>query len=958
VSDVERICLAALDRPAGDRAAFLEDACRGDEALRRDVESLLAHASSAEQFIEHPAVDGAGALYGLSGLSIGERLGPYHIVARLGAGGMGEVYRAHDMQLGREVAIKILPAVFAADPQRLARFEAEARVLASLNHPNIATIYGVEHVDRSSGAGQKAIHALILEVVEGDTLEDRIAQSRGGLPLAEALGIARQIADALEAAHAKDVVHRDLKPANIKVRPDGVVKVLDFGVAKALAPAAADGPPVTTEPGLIVGTPAYMSPEQARGAVVDHRADIWAFGVLVYELLTGVAPFVGPTIADTLARVLASRADELRLPVNTPPSVQRLIHRCLERDRRRRLQHIGDARIEVDDALTDAEITPHDGRPAASRRTFMQRLATIAVVSVIAGAAVWWLATHRTAPAASRVVRLSIPSMGPPSPSPFGTRRLAISRDGSQVAYASQSGILVRRMNQSEPVVVATMGSNPFFAPDGEWLAFFGEGGLMRVRVAGGPATPVAVTSERSGGGTWRGDGTIVFATTDGLYQVSQEGGPVKLLAAPDASHQERSFMWPQFTPDGRFVLFTILKEGSIDAAQIATLELQTGRRRHVLNGGTAAQYTSNGQLVFASGERLNAVTVDLVTSQLQGDPVAIPEIVLSTALDNGAAEFALSETGTLIFSGTSSLAPLRIAAWVDRTGREELLPLEPRTYSYPRVSPDGTLVAFDLRNRGNRDIWIWNVKRKANVLTRLTDAADEDMLPLWSIDGKRVFYSSNRASGIDVYSQAADGATPPRMEFAAPGAQYASGFTPDGTTLLVGHDGGDLAFFETRHPERLQTLLHSRFQQGAAVASPDGKWIAYESSESGQYDIYVRPFPNVDSGKEQVSVDGGRFPLWGPPGSGELFYVDLDGMMMSVPIQLEPTLSVGRPTRLFAAEKPPAGNSGRRYDFSPVHNRFLLLRPVATPAAGVVDITVVLNWLDELRPLVSAGPR
>jgi eukaryotic-like serine/threonine-protein kinase len=959
LQQVARIYDGALTCESGAaRVRFVSEACGGDEALRRQVDGLLDQPASVEAFLESPALFVAAELVshaaatdrGETRLAAGTMLGPYRVSARLGAGGMGEVYRARDTRLERDVAIKLLPRAFKDAPDRVARFEREARVLASLNHPHIGAIYGLEEAD--------AAHALVMELVEGEDLSQRLA--RGPIPIAEALSIARQIAEALEAAHEQGIIHRDLKPANIKVRRDGTVKVLDFGLAKALAPASdADpaGTPNPTHAGAILGTFAYMSPEQARGEAANPQADIWAFGVVLYELLTGASPFGRPTTAETLARVLGTQPDYAVLPLDTPVNIRHLVRRCLEKDRKRRWQHMGDVRIEVEDAqvaLTAdaAEAPPAQAAAANGRR---RHAAGAIALTALAGITGWWLA-HRPAPQTpAAVIRLSIPSVEPLSNlQPFGVGHLAISPDGSRVAYASASRLLIRQMGHKEAIAIDVEAIDPFFSPNGDWVGFFGTGGggLTKVPALGGTPVLIVATSERPNGGTWRADGTIVFATSAGLYQVSANGGTPRLLAKPDPTRKERAYAWPQFLPDGRSVLFTMVQDEPIEGAQLGVLDVNTLETTIVLKGGSAARYASTGHLVYTSGQTLKAIVFDPVARRIRGDPVSLPDIAVATSPDNGAAEFAVSETGTLLF--ITPAAPdqnRRRLWWVDRQGKEEPLALAPGRYGYPRISPDGTRVALDIPG-ANRDIWIWNLQRSS--LTQLTSGPTEDLLPVWSRDGTRVFFASDRTGTFDVYSQAADGATIARVEFAGPGAQFPNSFTPDGTRLLVSENFKDLSVLNLARPDRLEPLLHGAFTPTHPQVSPNGNWLAYESDESGkQYEIFLRPFPNVSERREKVSTDGGRFPLWGPKDSGELFYVDLNGNMMAASVKLSPRLSLGGVTKLFEWAKPRRGPGGTPYDISPVDGRFLITHPASEGSGGAVDISVVLNWTEELKRLL-----
>ena len=885
-------------------------------------------------------------------LTRGTRLGVYEVTVQIGEGGMGQVYRAHDTRLNRDVAIKVLPDSVAHDVDRLARFRREAQTLALLNHPNIAHIHGLEE----SGG----LCALVMELIEGEDLSWRI--DRGAIPIDEALRIAKQIAEALEAAHEQGIVHRDLKPANIKVRADGLVKVLDFGIAKAVAPPGATTVTLTahrTEAGTIVGTPAYMSPEQARGETADRRTDIWSFGVVLYELLTGTSPFSAPTTADTLSRVIGTQPDHTLLPSDTPTVIRRLVRRCLEKDPKRRLQHMGDVRLEIEEAVV---ATTSGTAPAGTPDDFatggrLGRVAGSILLAALAGLGGWLLGQRSVAHGPVPVVRLSIPSLGAPFRGPFGNRHLAITDDGARVAYASAGRLWIRHLGQTQAVAIEVVSSNPFFSPSGEWVGFFTDVGLWKVPVGGGVPVPILTTAERPGGATWRADGTIVFATSVGLYEVRENGGAPRLLVKPDPRRQELRYAWPQFMPDGQSILFTVIPEGSIDGAQLVVLNLKTLETRIVLKGGSAARYSATGHLLYAAGQTLKAVAFDPGTQQTRGDPVSFPDIEVTNTPDNGAAEFAASSTGTLVFMSPDTPGrQLRTLSWVDRNGKEEPLAIAPGRYTYPRISPDGTRIALDIAG-ANRDIWIWNLQRPN--LTRVTEGPTEDLVPVWSLDGRRVFFASDRAGSFDVYSEAADGSTPAKVEFSGPGTQMPTALSPDGARLLVVENFKGLSLVTLGRSDRIEPLLRDEFSYWLGVISPDGHWLAYESNESGnKVEIFLRPFPEVTGRREKVSLDGGRYPVWGAKDTGELYYMALDGGMMAASVTLSPSLNLGRVTKLFDWEKPPRGITGRVYDLSPVDGRFLMTKPAATGSDETGNISVVLNWVEglKLRALETAG--
>ena len=624
----------------------------------------------------------------------GARLGVYEVTAQIGAGGMGEVYRARDTKLDRAVAIKILPESFAHDPERLARFEREAKTLASLNHPNIAIIHGFEE---SNG-----VQALVMELVEGPTLADRIAQ--GPIPLADALPIAKQICEALEAAHEQSIIHRDLKPANIKVRDDGTVKVLDFGLAKALEPVTQGGdaaasptitsPAMMTGVGVILGTAAYMSPEQAKGRTADKRSDVWAFGCVLFEMLTAARAFPGEDVSDTLAAVLRGEPDWRTLPAKTPASIRRLLRRCLEKDRKRRLSDIGDARLEIDEALTmpgsDASTVPATDSRKGWRRAALAAAAALIVGGTAGGSAVW-IATRPNQP---DVVRTTIQTSGATALaiSSRASGGLAITPDGSRVVYTAADQLVVRRFDQFEPTSLTGLGSptQPFISPDGQWVGFFDGLDLKKVAITGGPPVTVFRDSNPSGGplgATWRADDTIVFAGSSvaGLRRVSAAGGEVEALTTLDGARGEVRHVWPQFLPGGRALLFTIFYAGRApDDARIAVLDLETGERTVLLNG-RQARYLPSGHIVYGTEGTLRAVAFDLERRAVVGSPVPVLASVTRNQSAGGAYEFAVAADGTLVYLTTSGVSPTtRTLVWVDREGRETPLGAEAQQYLHP----------------------------------------------------------------------------------------------------------------------------------------------------------------------------------------------------------------------------------------------------------------------------------
>jgi hypothetical protein len=896
----------------------------------------------------------------------------------LGVGGMGEVYRATDTLLGRQVAIKILPPAFAADPERLARFKREAQILASLNHPNIGAIYGLESLEGED----HPTPALVLELVEGATLAEKL--DGHALPVDEAIALARQIAAALEAAHDQGIVHRDLKPANIKVREDGTVKVLDFGLAKAMEairvdgarPGAHAGPsdsptittPAMTAGGIILGTAAYMSPEQARGKPADKRSDIWAFGAVVYEMLTGTRPFAGDGVAEVLASVLATEPDWTRLPSTLSPALGAYIRRCLNKNPKQRIADMQDVRLALDGAFDAGAPPPFVPAPVTWRR--VATLAATAVIGASVAAAGVWVFTRPPDPVPPRVSRLQITPAGAAALTisiqrGVDDRDVAITQDGSRLIYVGNRGtqLFVRALDGLEPVSVFT-GSprGPFVSPDGQWIGFVDAGNtLKKVAVTGGTAVTVTtVDGPTSRGATWRPDDTIIFATTNpetGLQQVSASGGPTRVLTRPDRARGEADHAWPEALPDGRGVLFTVLPAtGGLASAQVVVLDLQSSTRTVLVPGGSHAHYASSGHLVYATPGTLRAVPFDLTQLQTRGTPVAVIPDVVTTP--NGAVDAVVAGDGTLAYvaGGAMAAAPGTLV-WVDRQGRETAIPAPPRMYGHPRLSPDGTRVAAFVADQ-ELDIWLWDLKRP--LLTRVTFAPGVDSYPQWTTDGHRLIFSSQRTGVMNLFWQSADGAGAVERLTESAHAQTATGISPDGGSLIFTEvaptTGEDVMRMMLDRTRSVTPLVQSGFAERNGVVSPDGRWLAYEANDSGRFEIFVRPFPNVNSARWQLSNDGGTRPLWAPSGH-ELFYVSPTGAIMRVGVTPGASWTPTTPELLV---KPgyviQAVNPGRHYDISPDGQRFLLSKePTAASGSAGTSISVVLNWVEELKRLAPA---
>lgn len=953
---IERLYHEALACPAIERASFLAGACPGDDALRREVESLLAHDGGAA-FLSTPAVaNGIGA-----GMRIGEALGPYVISAQIGEGGMGEVYRARDSKLGRDVAIKILPRAFTADPDRLARFEREARLLASLNHPHIGAIYGIEE----SGG----IRALVLELVEGQTLADILAgeASRGrGLPVSEALAIARQIAEALDAAHERGIVHRDLKPANVQITPAGTVKVLDFGLAKIVAgeasrPELSRTPAVAvdgTRDGMILGTAAYMSPEQARGQVVDKRTDIWAFGCVLYEVLTGRPAFARDTVSDTIAAVLTREPDWAALPSTTPPDLSRLLKRCLEKDATRRQRDIGDARVELD---RSGETPVADEERREARRRWRGPTATVAgagVAALVAAAFALgvFLRPGSSPPAQAAAVRFSVP---PPQGSMFvhnvATTFLALSPDGSQLAFVAVAHPDARRIwlrpisGLEARVVPGTEGAlSVFWSPDGRSLAFFADGKLKRIDLPGGAAVPVCDVPALSAFGTWGSDGTILFATFVGeaIFSVSSAGGTPEAIVTPDPARSER-VVWPSFLPDGkRFLYLSQLPD--------ITGQLMLGERgrapRPIASAVSNVQWVDPDYLVFAQEGVLVAQRFDLASERVVGAPVSIAEPV-DRFLSTGRAMFTTSRTGTIAYHSYANVSRL---VWVDRTGKEVGTVGLPGDYLNVRLSPDGATVLFDRTKPGIGTWDVWTADLVRGVETRLTSGPGSEACPVWLPDGRAILFADEKYStgNLNLARKHLDTAIEELLLPNGTQQRRPIDVSPDGRTLLFTERTPRGTFnihtLPLNGPTTPSALFRSRFNETDPRFSPDGRAMSFTSDESGRFELYVAPFPST-GGKTLVSSGisiGSDFQAgarWSRD-DRELFYVSADRRLMAVPVRTTTTLEVGAPVPLFTFQ----GRAWSDFAVSADGKRFLAVVPQVF--AGEQPLTVILNWTAEIR--------
>jgi Tol biopolymer transport system component len=890
---------------------------------------------------------------------LAQTIAHYRIQAKIGAGGMGEVYRATDTRLNRDVAIKVLPEAFAADATRMVRLEREAKVLASLSHPNIATIYGLEKSNNTL--------ALVMELVEGPTLAERI--KRGPLPLEEALPIAKQIAEGLEYAHERGIIHRDLKPSNVKVTPDGQVKVLDFGLAKALQGESSEeelqnSPTVSavaTRMGVLLGTAAYMSPEQARGKRVDRRADIWAFGCVLYEMVIAQGAFAGETTSDILACVIRAEPDWSLLPGSIPLRIRELLHRCLQKDPKQRLRDIGDARIAVEEVLSGAPQeagTLHGG--AASLPVWRRTMPWISgiLVALVVGIGVWELHPR---PEAGQIVHFSF---GPPEGDSlvfrFGWTPLAISRDGTEVVFLARHAgtpqLYVRRMErlESEPLAGTDNADNPFFSPDGKWVGFFADGKLKKVSVVGG--APVTLCDAPAGAtGAWAPDDSIIFAlsTWSGLMRVPAEGGTPQPFTRLDTSKGEKTHHGPEILPGGKAVVYA---SASPDGRQwdwaIAVATLKTGEVKTlpIRSGYGYVRYVPGGYLAFERQDGLFVVPFDLQRLEVTGSPFPILQ-------EQG---FAFSETGSLAYVPRG--ATLGNLAWVDRKGVVEPLGTPTRNYGgRVQLSPDGKHVVLVIETEGSYDVWTYELAH--GTLTRFTLGDGDSVAPTWSADGRRIAFSKYKGGNISMVAGAVDGSVieetllPAQTRTMISFIQPAS-WSPDGRFLVYGQIRGgkhEIWVLPLEGERKPRALLANQFDNGGASFSPDGKYLAYVSNETGRNELYVMPFGN-GTGKWQISTGGAdAAPVWGRDGK-QLFYRG-NGNIMDVDVRTQPVFTASTPRVIVPAKaivNLRSGDGMDNFEVSPDGQRFLIHQQSAGSKAP--QIHVVLNWTEELRRLAPAN--
>jgi serine/threonine protein kinase/Tol biopolymer transport system component len=966
LEQIARLYDAALASEAGEpRARVLREACAGDEELRLEVEALLDHAPAAQAFLEEPALDVAAQLVSATTSSesthrtlvVGARLGAFEIIAPLGAGGMGEVFRARDTRLGREVAIKFLPEAFTADATRLTRFEREARTLAALNHPHIAAIYGVEETD--------GLRGIVLELVEGETLAERL--HRGAVRLPEALAIARQVADALDVAHEKGIVHRDLKPANIKVTSAGVVKVLDFGLAKVKGhdqrEVGADLLTVTvegTKPGALLGTAAYMSPEQARGEEVDKRTDIWAFGCVLYEMLTGRSAFARDAIAETLAAILERALDWQALPSDTPEGIRRLLRRCLSKDRAQRLADIGDARLEIDDALARPHRDAYQVAVPARRDSRRATVVTLGVLSgllaialILSGRQLRSLA--RGPASGSHVYRTSLllsydVSLLPVVPS----YRLALSPDGSRLAFVAagpdgQLHVYVRSLDgYTEQRLQGTEdASSVFWSPDGRFVGYSQEGKLKKVPANGGSSVTLCDAEGQATGASWNGNDVILFTTVRGgpIKSVSASGGASTVVLAPDSTQGENGYWWPYFLPDGKHYIYFALGPG-LRPLGIYLASLGATDRKLLVSGGSNAQF-AQGHLLFLRDHALMAQRFNSDRLELVGDAAMVADDIAVGGNSGVTGAFSVSQTGLLAYHTEQRGSQTRLT-WLDRNGTRLGTIGDEANYGDLQLSPDGIHASMSLPNPTlpARNIWLMDLLR--GLPTRFTFDGADQWQSIWSPDGGRLVFNSENGRHLIVKASGETRAEQRLLSDDAP--KIPVSWSADGNFILYARQapketGWDVWALPLAAGSKPFPVVQTPFDEGPADFSPDGQWIAYLSNEAGRQEVYVSPFSRqgvrvrVSTTGVAPGSGGAVSPRWRR--NGEVFYLDASGLLTAVPVRTAGTsVEVGKAQGLFRLT--PGQGTRNSWDVTADGQRILVSVGQQGPAA---PISLVVNW-------------
>jgi eukaryotic-like serine/threonine-protein kinase len=904
-------------------------------------------------------------------LNAGAKLGPYEILSSVGAGGMGEVYRARDTRLNRIVAIKVLPAHLADKPELRERFEREARTIASLNHPHICTLHDIGQQD--------GVDYLVMEYLEGETLAQRLL--KGPLPLEQVLQYAIEISDALDKAHRKGVTHRDLKPGNIMITKSGT-KLLDFGLAKLRQDAtpaipfsqASTAKDTLTAQGMILGTLQYMAPEQVEGKTdeIDARTDIFAFGTVVYEMATGKRAFEGKSQASLIAKILETDPPPMSsLQPMTPPALDRVIKRCLAKDPDDRWQTARDLEVELKwiaeagSQITLAPTIAMKGMGVLSRREVVISAGTLLSGAVIAGIIIWNL---RPSLLPQPVSRFTITL--PPGQQLAGLEigpAVALSPDGTQLAYVARQGgtqqLYLRPMDslESKPISGTEGATEPFFSPDGQSLGFFVSGQLKKISASGGAALPI-VNAAYPDGATWGSQGMIAFASAIGvLQQVPDTGGapqPLTRIEKGESTHR-----WPEFLPGGKAVLFAAGTNPLIFTnAQVTVQSVGKGERRSLIQGGTHPRYAPSGHLVYAQGGRLMAVPFDLRQLSVTGASVSVVESVQQSTV-SGAAQYGFSTTGSLVYVLGGLQSAQSKLVWVSRNGTEQPLAAPAHAYVNPRLSPDGRRIAVGITDQESQT-WLYDLSRE--TLTRFTFEGSSNNAPTWTPDGKRIAFQSNKEGTPNLFWQLADGSGGLERLTTSDHNRVPISWSTDGQLLafieINPTTGYDIWVLQMGDPSagsgqvrKARPFLQTPFNESVPRFSPDRRWLAYVSDESGRWEIYVQPFPGP-GGKWQISTDGGTEPTWNPNGR-ELFYRTGD-KMMAVDITTQPGFAAGKPRMLFEGHYVPTPGTNSNYDVSADGQRFLMLKASESVGSAPTQINVVLNWFEELKQKVPTGKK